>query len=317
MSEKISDQSVPVQEIKTPTVISVKKFMKSVLVVLLSFMCICVGILIYQLHEDFHPIYGKNTKTEIQSKRNLRGPEKVSKPILKQKKIQIKENAVKSLKVEKKDFALSSAQPMMSMPLEQETAKDSAILETKKNTEIELKPVNVEVKENILPLSVALDLRDKLIIGETCTNELSLLVSENLPKTTDKTKILNALMPVCTDTSFYNDLKNVFNQEKKDALATFYRMTSSSKWTAYMKSIWTSLVDVRRLNPVKKRPKDIVSLAQNALEQYNIGEAIILVQKLPPEMQSDFRVFLEQAKVYILAQEAVDSLVFAYEVRGK
>ena len=43
------EESVPVQEIKTPIISSVKHFSKSVLVVLLSFFCIFIGVLIYQL----------------------------------------------------------------------------------------------------------------------------------------------------------------------------------------------------------------------------------------------------------------------------
>ena len=324
MSEKKSEQAVPVQEIKTPTVISVKKFMKSVLVVLLSFVCICVGVLIYQLHEDFHPVYGK---TERES-----APQKALSPVLK-KKVSVapvrvvpdqKKDVAPMVKVEKTEKQpILLEKPMMSMPMEskEELLKIAPAEEPEK--EIVPEPTAEKtakktiVSEKILPLSVALNLRDKLIMGETCVGELSLLMSEKLPEKADKTKILNALIPVCTDTSAYNDLKNVFNQEKKGALTTFYRMTSSNKWTAYMKAVWTTLVDVRRLNPVKKRPKDIVSLAQNALNQYNVAEAIILVETLPPEMQADFQGFLGQAKAYILAQEAVDSLVFAYEMGGK
>ena len=308
MSEKISGQSVPVQEIKTPTVVSVKKFMKSVLVVLLSFMCICVGILIYQLHEDFHPVYGKKTN---------------SRPIVSVSKKEIRSNPKKQVDA---PMLKVPEMPMMSMPIEAKAEIPKTIIAEKSKTETISESVKAKeekmreesiVPEKTLPLSVALNLRDKLTMGESCVGELSLLMSEKMPKNADKTKILNALFPVCTDTSTYGELKNLFNQEKKNALTTFYRMTSSSKWTAYMKAIWTTLVDVRRLNPVKKRPKDIVSLAQNALNQYNIAEAIILVETLPPEMQTDFQGFLGQAKAYALAQEAVDSLVFAYEMGGK
>lgn len=327
MSEKKSEQAVPVQEIKTPTVISVKKFMKSVLVVLLSFVCICVGVLIYQLHEDFHPVYGKTEREKA--------PPKALSPTL-SKKVSVapvrvvpeqKTDVAPVVKVEKAEKQPDLLEkPMMSMPMEFKTEEPKTVMTEEPKTETPPEPVKVKeekttkeeiVPEKVLPLSVALDLRDKLIMGETCVSELSLLMSEKLPEKADKTKILNALFPVCTDTSAYNDLKNVFNQEKKGALTTFYRMTSSNKWTAYMKAVWTTLVDVRRLNPVKKRPKDIVSLAQNALNQYNVSEAIILIETLPPEMQADFQGFLGQAKAYILAQEAVDSLVFAYEMGGK
>ena len=320
MSEKISDQSVPVQEIKTPTVVSVKKFMKSVLVVLLSFVCICVGVLIYQLHEDFHPVYGK--KTDVRPVVSVKSETK-SLPIVAVPKREILPNPEKQVKM---PVLKVPETPMMSMPIEVKTEEPKTLKVAEPKPETKPEPAKVKeektakeenVPEKVLPLSVALELRDKLTMGETCVGELSLLMSEKLPEKADKTKILNALMAICTDVSAYEDLKSVFNQEKKDALTTFYRMTSSSKWTAYMKAIWTTLVDVRRLNPVKKRPKDIVSLAQNALNQYNVAEAIILIEQLPPEMQADFRGFLGQAKAYVLAQEAVDSLVFAYEMGGK
>jgi hypothetical protein len=60
----------------------------------------------------------------------------------------------------------------------------------------------------------------------------------------------------------------------------------------------------------------LISLAQNALNQYNIEEAIVLVQKLPSEMRADFNGFLEKSQAYVSAQEAIDGLVFSYE-RGK
>ena len=320
MSEKISDQSVPVQEIKTPTVVSVKKFMKSLLVVLLSFVCICVGVLIYQLHEDFHPVYGK--KTDVRPVVFVKSETK-SLPIVAVPKREILPNPEKQVKM---PVLKVSETPMMSMPIEVKTEEPKTLKVAEPKPETKPEPAKVKeektakeevVPEKVLPLSVALELRDKLTMGETCVGELSLLMSEKLPEKADKTKILNALMAICTDVSAYEDLKSVFNQEKKEALTTFYRMTSSSKWTAYMKAVWTTLVDVRRLNPVKKRPKDIVSLAQNALNQYNVAEAIILIEQLSPEMQADFRGFLGQAKAYVLAQEAVDSLVFAYEMGGK
>ena len=54
MSEKISEESVPVQEVKSSATVSIRRFFRTLMIGVLSLLCIVGGILLYQLSlEDF------------------------------------------------------------------------------------------------------------------------------------------------------------------------------------------------------------------------------------------------------------------------
>lgn len=298
--ENVSENSVPVQELKTPTIVSVRRFIRSVLVVLMSFVCILVGVLIYQLHaplEDLHT----TEKPMHKSARVWTTPDPVDpsdmKPVV----------GTQSELVQKPDLAkiddVSSTPNSMDVPPVVITA--------------EPEPALPDVPA--LTLGEALRLRDHLDDGVSCTGDLQRILKTRLVPADDalKEELIERLIPVCTgDDIMLREMNRVFVREKKQALMTYYKM-NNPRWLAYLKAIGSAVVDIRHVHPVKQKPKDIVSLAQNALNLRDVAQAVAQVRKLPPAMQDDFRTFVALADTYTAAEQAAEDLILSFERKGK
>lgn len=301
--ESVSENAVPVQELKTPAFVSVRRFIRSVLVVLMSFVCILVGVLIYQLHaplEDLHmtekPVYdGRHIGT-------------VAVPAI--------QPDIKSTGVVKTD-PIQEAEPAkdenIALPPKQtETPKQIAVF-----TEPEPEPALPDVPA--LTLGEALRLRDHLDDGVSCTGDLQRILKTRLVLADEalKEELIERLIPVCTgDDIMLREMNRVFVREKKQALMTYYKM-NNPRWLAYLKAIGSAVVDIRRVHPVKQKPKDIVSLAQNALNMHDVAQAVAQVRKLPPAMQDEFRTFVALAETYTAAERAAEDLILSFERKGK
>lgn len=301
--ESVSENAVPVQELKTPAFVSVRRFIRSVLVVLMSFVCILVGVLIYQLHaplEDLHmtekPVYdGRHIGT-------------VAVPAI--------QPDIKSTGAVKTD-PIQEAEPAkdenIALPPKQtETPKQIAVF-----TEPEPEPALPDVPA--LTLGEALRLRDHLDDGVSCTGDLQRILKTRLVLADEalKEELIERLIPVCTgDDIMLREMNRVFVREKKQALMTYYKM-NNPRWLAYLKAIGSAVVDIRRVHPVKQKPKDIVSLAQNALNMHDVAQAVAQVRKLPPAMQDEFRTFVALAETYTAAERAAEDLILSFERKGK
>lgn len=301
--ESVSENAVPVQELKTPAFVSVRRFIRSVLVVLMSFVCILVGVLIYQLHaplEDLHmtekPVYdGRHIGT-------------VAVPVV--------QPDIKSTGAVKTD-PIQEAEPAkdenIALPPKQtETPKQIAVF-----TEPEPEPALPDVPA--LTLGEALRLRDHLDDGVSCTGDLQRILKTRLVLADEalKEELIERLIPVCTgDDIMLREMNRVFVREKKQALMTYYKM-NNPRWLAYLKAIGSAVVDIRRVHPVKQKPKDIVSLAQNALNMHDVAQAVAQVRKLPPAMQDEFRTFVALAETYTAAERAAEDLILSFERKGK
>ena len=301
--ESVSENAVPVQELKTPAFVSVRRFIRSVLVVLMSFVCILVGVLIYQLHaplEDLHmtekPVYdgrpiGTVAVPAVQ-------PDIKSTGAVKTDPIQETEPA--------KDEHIALP------PKQTETPKQIAVF-----TEPEPEPALPDVPA--LTLGEALRLRDHLDDGVSCTGDLQRILKTRLVLADEalKEELIERLIPVCTgDDIMLREMNRVFVREKKQALMTYYKM-NNPRWLAYLKAIGSAVVDIRRVHPVKQKPKDIVSLAQNALNMHDVAQAVAQVRKLPPAMQDEFRTFVTLAETYTAAERAAEDLILSFERKGK
>ena len=301
--ESVSENAVPVQELKTPAFVSVRRFIRSVLVVLMSFVCILVGVLIYQLHaplEDLHmtekPVYdgrpiGTVAVPAVQ-------PDIKSTGAVKTDPIQETEPA------KDENIALP--------PKQTETPKQIAVF-----TEPEPEPALPDVPA--LTLGEALRLRDHLDDGVSCTGDLQRILKTRLVLADEalKEELIERLIPVCTgDDIMLREMNRVFVREKKQALMTYYKM-NNPRWLAYLKAIGSAVVDIRRVHPVKQKPKDIVSLAQNALNMHDVAQAVAQVRKLPSAMQDEFRTFVALAETYTAAEQAAEDLILSFERKGK
>lgn len=301
--ESVSENAVPVQELKTPAFVSVRRFIRSVLVVLMSFVCILVGVLIYQLHaplEDLHmtekPVYdGRHIGT-------------VAVPVVQP---DIKSTgAVKTDPIQETEPAQD--ENIALPPKQTETPKQIAVF-----TEPEPEPALPDVPA--LTLGEALRLRDHLDDGVSCTGDLQRILKTRLVLADEalKEELIERLIPVCTgDDIMLREMNRVFVREKKQALMTYYKM-NNPRWLAYLKAIGSAVVDIRRVHPVKQKPKDIVSLAQNALNMHDVAQAVAQVRKLPPAMQDEFRTFVALAETYTAAERAAEDLILSFERKGK
>lgn len=302
MSEKISEESVPVQELKTPAMISVRRFLRSVMVVLLAFLCVFVGMLIYQLHTPIDKIQPM--------------------PPIKKKTPEV---AVFVPKIEQSEKLPVSDVPEQK-PDEMPVAKAESVYTVKASVS-NLSPVVAKMSEPItlssepeyrlpvLSLADALRLRDRLATGGECSDSLQKIIKSQVPSPADRDNLIDRLLPVCMAHHPFQEMEKVFKSDKKQALFTYYRLHNPA-WLAYLKAVGTALVDIRRIHPVKQRAKDVISLAQNALILHDVSQTLTYIRKLPSEIQADFAEFTQLAEAYLSAQQAAEELVLSFE-KGK
>ncbi len=320
MSEKkeMKEEAIPVQEVKTKT-ISVKRFIRSLIVVILSFICVFIGVLIDQLHtplEDFHPTFTNEQKAQMSF------PEKVA---IQEVKI---EKTIEKVKPEPQKTKTDSVESMgmdypplnMQSKVSETTTEDALPVIEEKNPAKEMPKVVSPVeltqnKKSDLKVRDILQLRDNLNEGKSCFLDLQKLLKINLSG--QEKKLLNDIMPVClTNGQAFLDLNKVFYANKKKALMTYYK-ENNPKWLAYTKVVASMIVEVRRINPKKQTPKNIMFMAENALEVRNFEKTIQMIQKLPKSIQLDFTPFVQLATEYIKAQEATEQLILSFERKGE
>ena len=176
--------------------------------------------------------------------------------------------------------------------------------------------VSIPPTDPMFSLESALQLRDHLAMGQSCLADLKIVMKRHLPNGDEKDRLIEKLMPVCTVRSAFEGIENTFYQNRKKALMTYYRL-NNPLWLAYLKTLGTRLVDVRKLSPSKEKPKDMISLAQNALSLKNLDLATQKIQKLPPEIRADFNDFMGLANTYLAAQKEVESLILSFGRKGE
>lgn len=311
MSEKepVSENSVPVQEIKSTSTVSVKRFIKSVAVVLLSAGCMLVGVLIYQLHsplDNFHPVFQSSPRRRITT------PLPTTLPTL--PTLESAQTAAKSAaEPELQDPVVVRAptdEPMMDLPpVAIQTPEPE---QTSVPIKIAPDSAPTRIDTPVLTLSDLLKLRDKLDDGQPCFDEMKQVIR----LLNDEEKSAH-LMMICTpDGQSYHNMTTAFRADKRYALMSYYQM-KNPRWLAYAKALGSAVVDVRRLHPRKQSPKDIISSAQNALAERHFTTCVAQLEKLPPRLQEDFAPFLTQARAYIQALSDVDELIYTFEKKGK
>jgi len=315
MARQTENESVPVQEVETPTMVSVRKFAKSVLIVLLSFACIFAGMLMYQLRlpeEDFPPVTHER-KTPM-----LKKPMMASTSIRTEKKVEPVLSVSEDVTNKSSVFVTVPKQEDKPVPAVTET-EPKTVEPVQEPVKEEVKPeviISVKPVEPTLPLETALDLRDHLALGVSCLPEFKSIMKNRVPAGINRENLIETLMPVCANQTIFEDMEKAFKENKKRALMTYY-MLNNPAWLAYLKTFGATLVDVRRLNPVKHKPKDIVSLAQSALVAHRVFEAQNYIQRLPNEMKADFSEFLRLSAAYVKAQVVTNKLILSFGKKGE
>ena len=306
MSEKISEESVPVQELKTPAIVSVRRFLRSVMVVLLAFLCVFVGMLIYQLHtpiDKFAPISPTGKKPPVTAVLVPRHEEQSKVPVapVTSEPNQEKVETEQTLPTDTVEQPVLNTMPALnSAPVSSEAV------------EHDLSSAIPTYQLPMLSLADALQLRDHLATGNGCLNDLQKIMKSQIPFPENRDALIDKLMPLCMMHHTFQELEKVFKSDKKQALLTYYRLNNPS-WLAYVKAVGTMLVDIRRIHPVKQRAKDVISMAQNALILHDVSQTLTCIRKLPPEIQADFQDFTQLADAYLSAQQAAEELVLSFE----
>lgn len=304
-TKSLSEEAVPVNEIKAPTPRSFRRFFKSVLVVFLSVLCVGAGVLIYQIHhrlDQFHPILPTLRPAPLAPLSQRPEPATPS----------INQTATESNRV------LPNAEKQLSeskQGLARITSEDTAVtvIEPDPAANIEKQP---EPSLPVFTLRDALTLRDHLNSAVSCREDLQTLLKSRIPGD-EWNSMVEKLTPICvTDKTIMTEMNTLFRRNKKRAVIAYYHK-NNPWWLAYLKAVSVAIIEIRRINPQTETPSDILSAAQNQLAQRDIGGTADLIRKLPSEMQTAFQPFLDKADDYKAAQQEVDRLILLFERKGK
>ena len=310
------EESVPVQELKTSAFLSVKHFSKSVLIVLLSFFCIFIGVLIYHLSVSVETLEAAPGKEPVQTAHRVPRSPRTSVVFQHQPTPQkASETPAALVGTSEKDPASEKEPVAEKVPVIEPVFDGQSKAETPTPLPAP-EPIAFKPIEPQLNLEEAMILRDHLAMGESCLEDLKIIMKKALPDRDEKDRLVEKLMPVCTVRSVYDGLEDTFYKNRKKALMTYYRL-NNPLWLAYLKTFGASLVDIRKLKPSKEKPKDIMSSARNALIVKNLEQAVQEIQKLPPEIRAEFNDFIGQANVYLAAQEAAENLMLSFGRKGE
>lgn len=320
------EESVPVQEIKTSAVFSVKHFSKSVVIVLLSFFCIFIGMLIYQVsqpNDDLKSVRKEQTRPVVA---NLKGQN--TPPAFRRSEMMIKKGETPKndntptiekapLNPVKEDVSDTlTTGPLSVNEPEPATVGDTPVLTQKEDIPANPTLLTSKVSVPTLAFEEALLLRDHLNTGKSCLSDFKKVMKAEFRSKEEKEQLVEKLMPVCTARSVFQNIEDTFYKNRKKALMTYYRL-NNPLWLAYVKTILVRLVDMRKLNPNTEKPKDMISSAQNALHMKNLDMALQTVLKLPPAIQKDFRDFIGEAETYLGAQKEVENLILSFGQKGE
>ncbi len=165
-------------------------------------------------------------------------------------------------------------------------------------------------------LSDALLFKEHFLTEESCYEDYQKLLNVS-NKTFLANDVLNNLSPYClSNQSAIKNVRSAFLKNKKKALIVYYKENNPS-WLAYLKAIPASLIEIRKINPTKNNPKDILYSAQNEIDSQNISKAIDLITKLPLTMQQKMTDFYREAAIYNRAKNSIDQLILSFEVKGE
>ena len=229
------------------------------------------------------------------------------------------------------DFHTGSDISASILPTSAESVKDSLTLTETKQTlfeKSETSSVLAQPIQSIQPivsdtsvqsnysLHDALIFKEHFIKGMSCNSDYNKLMSAS-KKTPYMQSVLNNLSPFCLgkDLPLHN-IRETFLKDKKRALIADYQ-SKNPQWLAYIKALFVSVIEIRRLNPISTKPKDIIYKAQNELYHHNIIQAEKLLRTLPIIMQESMNGFFREAEIYMRADESLNELILSFEGKGE
>lgn len=309
--EELNAQDIA-SESSSRTKKSSRKTVKSFFIIILSVLCIIGIVLIHKLHNE------SITNTSTQTR--------VSRIMSPRRTLATQSASLPAATVSHFDTESPVSQAVLPTIVSNETAT-LAIPETTPlstdRTETIATPtsaVNLEIPE--ADVNPSYSLRDALIFKEhflkgiTCNADYNKLMA--VPnKTRRMQSVLNNLSPFCSGKDLALDnIREAFLKDKKRALIASYQ-AKNPQWLAYIKALFVSVIEVRRLNPTSTKPKDIIYKAQNELYRQNIAQAEKLLRTLPIPMQEAMNDFFREAEIYMRADESLNELILSFEGKGE
>ena len=279
---------------------STRRILKSVLIIILSVLCVTGGVLIHQLNnqqvQTYRPtqlnkaVMSKTpSQTTVQPKLSDPAPKMKSKPT--------------------PEISLQEEQA-----LDKEVVPQFAKTSSPVNTAIPQKTPTVSTKREY-SMAQALLFKEHFLTGLSCREDYQAL-SAVQHKTPVMREVLNGLAPYCRhEVSALENIKEAFVNNKRKALVMMYQ-EKSPHWISYLKSVLVYLIEIRKLNPASSRPKDMLYKAQNELYHNNIVKATLLLKQLPPQMQEAMPDFFRESEIYLRADKSLNELILSFEKEG-
>ena len=302
----------------------ISRILKPILITILSILCLTGGIVLHKLHSVEVKMNSKNNYGSYTASSSL--------SLLKENTAAPLDNPLKSLSSISSINSLSikeepnlpetnKHEEISQVSLQDETLLQDPVLEPTVSEETN-PSANQIVKESPLSfldgftLKDALKFKENFLAENNCKNDYQKLL--NVPnKTAEALAVLNDLSPYCL-----NDQKPVLNvleaflKNKKEAIIAYYHKNNPA-WLAYLKAIPISLIEIRRINPEKNTPKNILYKAQNELLSQNVENAVNFVTQLPLEMQQKMDDFYREAAIYNRSLQSLDQLILSFERKGE
>ncbi len=296
----------------------VSRILKPTLITILSLLCLTGGIVLHKLH--------KTDGETLSTKKYESYSVSTSLNLLKENTAIPSDNPLKSSTTLS---TLTSLSPVKTVPdpllIENETPMNTLAEKTDVTpTTLETSPLPIETAKPVsqpsfldgFTLGDALKFKENFLAENDCSSDYQKLL--NVPnKTTQALAVLNDLSPYCLHNQ--KPVQNVleaFLKDKKEAIIAFYKHNNPA-WLAYLKSIPISLIEIRRINPIKNSPKNILYKAQNALISQNVENAVNLVTQLPLYMQQKMDAFYREASIYNRSLQSLDQLILSFERKGE
>ncbi len=306
-----------------------RKAVKSLFIFVLSVLCVIGIILIHRLHKD--AVIDTTNKIRINRMTQPRkvhpqnpvlSPATTNTDITQSTRFLTEKNAGSSIspipsEVKSQSFSKKSMTPSM-----QQTTPSTDEIPTNVKTDVArptdsgITPtIGITVKTNY-SLRDALMFKEHFLKGLSCESDYRKLMNAT-HKTRQMQSTLNYLSPFCSDRGeMFKDIRNTFLENKRDALIAMYKLQNPA-WLAYIKALFVSVIEVRRLNPKSTKPKDIIYKAQSELYQQNITKAETLLRALPLPMQEAMGDFFRDAEIYMRADESLNKLILSFERQGE
>lgn len=310
--EKINDHFSNSEDIPSISK-GVSRFIKPTLITILSLLCLSGGIVLHKIHL----VDAKNS--------NSIGYTPTSSLTLLKESTSISTNPLKAITpisditpTPTQNVSLDSAiaNPTISADISTEA---TAELGSEIKEETEATSVYIPQQQTFLDgfgLKDALKFKENFLAENDCKEDYQKLL--NVPnKTNEVLAVLNDLSPYCLNNQKpVQNVLNAFLKNKKEAIIVYYKHNNPA-WLAYLKSIPISIIEIRRINPVKNTPKNILYKAQNELMVQNVENAVNLITTLPHEMQQKMDDFYREAAIYNRALQSLDQLILSFERKGE